>query len=142
MQDSNGDFGEFQKLPRTHARNSGLFVLQGATASAAAGLLQGADGYAPSIAPLFPELFVRMYEAGTRSDATATFELNGLVAETSGIPGMSKNAIAANKYALSLFGFTDKRVVRPQDMTSPEEEKMIASKVEAINEKLRVIGVL
>jgi 4-hydroxy-tetrahydrodipicolinate synthase len=142
IKDSSGDFAEFQKLLRGHARNPDMCVLQGATASAAAGLLQGADGYVPSIAPLFPELFVRMYEAGTRGDIKRTLELNALVAETSEILGMSKNATAANKYALSLLGFTDKRVIWPQDMTSPEEEKLIAAKVGAINEKLGAIGVL
>jgi 4-hydroxy-tetrahydrodipicolinate synthase len=142
MKDSGGDFGEFQKLLRRHAADPGITVLQGATATAAASLLGGADGYVPSIAPLFPELFVRMYEAGTRGDILETLKLNALVAETSEILGMSRNATAANKYALSLLGFTDKRVIWPQDATAPEEEKLIAEKVVSIREKLGAIGVL
>jgi 4-hydroxy-tetrahydrodipicolinate synthase len=142
IKDSSGDFGEFQKLLRAHAAGPAFSVLQGATACAAASLLQGADGYVPSIAPLFPELFVQMYEAGTRGDIKRTIELNNLVAETSEILGMSKNATAANKYALSLLGFTNKRVIRPQDMTTPEEEKMISEKVETIRKGMYAIGVL
>jgi 4-hydroxy-tetrahydrodipicolinate synthase len=142
MKDSSGDFGEFQKLLRRHAADPEIAVLQGTTAAAAASLLQGADGYVPSIALLFPELFVRMYEAGTRGDIKATLELNGLIAEISEILGMSKNATATNKYALSLLGFTHKRVIRPQDMTTPEEEKMIVEKIETIREKLHEAGVL
>jgi 4-hydroxy-tetrahydrodipicolinate synthase len=142
MKDSSGDFGEFQKLLRRHGADPKFSVLQGTTSVAAASLLQGADGYVPSIAPLFPELFVRMYEAGTQGDIKASSELNDLVAETSEILGMSKNATAANKYALSLLGFTNKRVIWPQDMTTPEEEKMIAKKALAIKEKLHQMGIL
>jgi hypothetical protein len=38
------------------------------------------------------------------------------------MPGMPKNAVAANKYALSLLGFTDKRGIRPRDATTPGGE--------------------
>ncbi|MDR3200099.1 MAG: dihydrodipicolinate synthase family protein [Spirochaetales bacterium] len=142
IKDSSGDFAEFQKLLRDHAADPELSVLQGATPAAAASFLQGADGYVPSIAPLFPELFVQMYEAGTRGDIKRTVELNTLVAETSEILGMSKNATAANKFALSLLGFTNKRVIWPQDETTPEDEKAISAKVKTISEKLRALSVL
>ncbi|MDR1316114.1 MAG: dihydrodipicolinate synthase family protein [Spirochaetales bacterium] len=141
IKDSSGDFTEFQKVLRVFAADPDFSVLQGITAHAAASFLQGACGYVPSIAPLFPELFVRLYEAGAARDYQRTMELNALVAETSEILSMSKNATAANKFALSLLGFTNKRVIRPQDMTTAEEEKAITAKVEALREKLRQAGV-
>ncbi|MDR1933805.1 MAG: dihydrodipicolinate synthase family protein [Spirochaetales bacterium] len=136
IKDSSGDFAEFQKLLREYAADPDFCVLQGATASAAAAFLQGADGCVPSIAPLFPELFVQLYEAGTARDINRTLLLNGLVAETSEILEMSKNATASNKFALSLLGYTDKRVIWPQDGATPEEEKAIAAKVELIRKRV------
>jgi 4-hydroxy-tetrahydrodipicolinate synthase len=141
IKDSSGDFAEFQKVLRVFAGNPAFSVLQGATANAAASFLQGADGYVPSIAPLFPELFVQLYEAGSAKDYKRAMELNALVAETSEILAMSKNATASNKFALSLLGFTNKRVIWPQDMTAPDEEKAIAAKVETLKEKLHTAGV-
>lgn len=142
VKDSSGDFGEFQKILREFADNPDFACLQGTTALAAASLLECADGYVPSIAPLFPELFVQMYEAGVRKDIKRTLELNAIIAETQKILGMSKNATASNKFALSLLGFTDKRVVWPQDGTTEADEKAIIAKTKEVNEMIRKAGVL
>ncbi|MFA7180561.1 MAG: dihydrodipicolinate synthase family protein [Bacteroidales bacterium] len=142
VKDSSGDFGEFQKILRVYADNQNFSCLQGSTAISAAAILEGADGYVPSIAPLFPELFVQMYEYAKEKNILKTLELDAIIAETQKILGMSKNATASNKYALSLLGFTDKKVIAPQDCIALEEEKNILRKVEEIRNLLKIKGII
>ncbi|MDR2432974.1 MAG: dihydrodipicolinate synthase family protein [Treponema sp.] len=149
IKDSAGDFTEFHKIIREYERNLEISVLQGITLQGTGSFLVGADGYVPSIAPLFPELFVAHYEAGVNFYKTNDREvfkklmiLDALVAETAEVLGMSKNAFAANKFAISILGFTDKRVIRPVDTINTGEEKKIREKVAAINEKIRAAGLI
>jgi 4-hydroxy-tetrahydrodipicolinate synthase len=149
IKDSGGDFTEFHKIIREYAHHPEISVLQGVTLQGTGSFLIGADGYVPSIAPLFPELFVAHYETGANFYKTgdqATFKkllvLDALVAETAEILGMSKNAFAANKFAISLLGFTNKDVIRPADTISSDEEKKIKEKVAVINEKIRAAGLI
>ena len=141
IKDSSGDFTEFQKILREYGKNPDMSVLQGITVHTAASLLLGADGYVPSIAPLFPELFVAYYDAGRACDIERTRLLNELIMDTAEVLGMSKDAFAANKFAISLLGLTDKRVIRPVTATTPEEEKAIRARVEEINRKIRDAGI-
>ena len=104
-------------------KGSEFSVLQGTTAYAMPSMLLGADGFVPSIAPLFPELFVKAYEAGRSGKIDLAMRYDRLLRETSRILGMTKNATSANKFALSQLGFTDKRVLWPQDSILPAEEK-------------------
>ncbi len=94
----------------------------------------GADGFVPALGPAFPRLFADAYAAGKSGDLALAWRYNELVRESSKILGMAKNATAAAKYAISLLGFTDKRVIAPQDGTTPEEEKNIAAKFREVNE--------
>ena len=105
-------------------------------------MLLGADGFIPSIAPLFPELFVKFYEKGKSGDIAGTMELNELIAETSSILGMSKNATASNKFALSRLGYTQKRIIAPQDPVTMEDEGNIIRKINEINDKCRKRGII
>lgn len=43
---------------------------------------------------------------------------------------MAKSSVAANKYAISLLGLTDKRVARPMEDVTPEEQVKIKTFVE------------
>lgn len=132
--DSSSNFGDFQKL-LTHFENTDFCMLQGATALAMPSMLLGADGFVPSIAPLFPELFVMAYEAGKAKNIELVKKLDILLRETSSIFSLTKSATSANKYALSQLGFTSKRVIMPQDFTYEDEEKRIQEKTAEINKK-------
>jgi 4-hydroxy-tetrahydrodipicolinate synthase len=68
--------------------------------------------------------------------------LDALVAETAEVLAMSKNAFAANKFAISLLGFTDKRLTQPLDGTTTEDENAIKAKVESINNKIKEAGLV
>jgi 4-hydroxy-tetrahydrodipicolinate synthase len=141
IKDASGDFGEFEKLLREYGKDQRVSVLQGLTVPAGASLLLGADGFVPSIAPLFPELFVKLYEAGKKADVESVKSLTELVLDTGEVLGMSKDVLASNKYALSLLGYTDKRLIRPVTQTSAGEEKNIREKVEEIHKKMKERGI-
>jgi 4-hydroxy-tetrahydrodipicolinate synthase len=137
IKDSSGDFGEFLKLLRAFSANPDISVLMGATVLAGTSLLLGADGYVPSIAPLFPELFVAVYEAGVAGDKVKIKELDSIVADTAALLGLAKNALAANKYGISLLGFTNKRLIRPLDPATADEEQKIRAKADEINASIK-----
>jgi len=138
--DSSGNFPDFIKS-LIYFKDKEFCLLQGSTPLAAASMLMGADGFIPSISPLFPSLFVEFYGVGKSGNMAKTMELNALIAETSTILSMSKNQISANKFAISRLGFTDKRVIAPLDMVTPEEEKRICDKIDEIVEKLKRQGI-
>ncbi|MFA6507314.1 MAG: dihydrodipicolinate synthase family protein [Treponemataceae bacterium] len=139
--DSGGNFPDFQKC-LSHFKGKDFCLLQGSTPLAAASMLMGADGFIPSIAPVFPELFVKFYEAGKARNIDRTMELNNLISDTSAILGMSKNATASNKFAISQLGFTHKRVIAPQDSTTPADEENIVKKIAEINASCKKVGIL
>ena len=133
IEDSSGDFAAFQQL-MTHFAGKDFAMLQGTTAYAMVSMLLGSDGFVPSIAPVFPELFVEAFEAGRSGDIGLAMKYDVLLRETSKILGMTKNATSANKFAISTLGYTDKRVIAPQDSILPEEEKKIIAKIAEVHE--------
>lgn len=138
--DSSNSFGDFIPVLEKY-RDTPFCVLQGVTNLAMASMLLGADGFVPAMATAFPQLFVAAYEAAKNKDCDQAWKYNCLIRETSKILGMTKNATAAAKYAVSLRGFTSKQVIAPQDMISPDEEKTIARKVAEIDELVAGLGI-
>ena len=132
--DSSGDFTSFLQVMHEFNDDPNFSTLSGATAQALTEVLMGADGFVPALAACFPELFVDAYNAARSGDIALTWKYDALLRESSKILGMTKNGTAAAKYAISLRGFTDKRVMWPQDFTSPEEEANIAKKVKEVDE--------
>lgn len=132
--DTSGSFPDFQKC-LSHFRETDFILHQGATNLAAASLLLGADGYIPSMAPLFPEIHLRLFEHGRNGEIKQTMFFNDLMTEISEIWTMTKNQTAATKFALSYLGFFDKRSIRPTEPIKPEEEMRIVQKIEEIMSK-------
>ena len=97
----------------------------------------GADGFVPALGPAFPEMFVDAYEAAKSKDVDLTREYDQIIRESGKILGMTKNATAAAKYAISLRGHIDKRVLMPQDMILPDEEIKIKNQVDKVDELYR-----
>lgn len=129
--DTSGSFPDFQKC-LSHFKGTDFALLQGATNLAAASMLLGADGYIPSMAPLFPEPHVRMYEYGRKGDIANTMACNEIISEISAIWAMTKSQTASTKYAISRLGFCDKRVIRPTEPILPDEERRIDAKIDEI----------
>lgn len=132
--DSSGDFTSFLQVMHEFNDDPNFSTLSGATAQALTEVLMGADGFVPALAPCFPELFVDAYNAAKSGDIALTWKYDALLRESSKILSMTKNGTAAAKYAISLRGFTDKRVMWPQDFTLPEEEANIIKKVKEVDE--------
>lgn len=131
--DSSAAYGEFMKVLAKY-KDTSFSVMQGATGLALSAIIMGADGFVPALAPAFPEMFVSSYEAAKSKNIELTWEYDKLLQESSKILGMSKNATAAAKYAISLRGLTGKEVIWPQDMIQPEDEKVIAAQVAKVDQ--------
>ena len=85
-------------------------------------MLAGADGMVPSLAPVFPEIYLGVYEAGKKGNIKDLNHYNNLLYQAQSILSMSKSGLAANKCALSLLGFTSKRVIAPTEPVTEKEE--------------------
>lgn len=133
--DTSGNYPDFIKCLR-HFRGTDFHLFQGATNLAIPSLLMGADGYIPSLAPLFPRPYVELYDAAQRKDFDAVMKWGEIVDETCKIYPMAKSQTSSTKYALSKLGFLDKRVIRPTEPITPEEERRIDAKIEELKEYL------
>jgi 4-hydroxy-tetrahydrodipicolinate synthase len=129
--DTSGNFPDFIKC-LYHFAGTDFVLHQGATNLAAASILLGGDGYIPSMAPLFPEPFIKMYEYARQGDIQKTMYYNKIILETSSIWPMAKSQTASTKYALSKLGFCDKRVIQPTEPILPEEGVKIDCKIAEI----------
>lgn len=125
--DSSGSYSEFMKI-LTMFEDTDFSVMQGVTGQALSAVLMGADGFVPALGPAFPEMFTEAYEAAKAGNVVKTKKFNRLIMKSSEILTICKNATAAAKYAISLRGFSDKRVISPQDEIREEEEKRIEEK--------------
>ena len=131
--DSSSSYGEFLQV-MAEFKDTNFSVMQGIPAHAMSSLLMGADGFVPALGPAFPQMFADSYAAGKSGDIELAWKYNELIRESSKINGMTKNATAAAKYAISLLGFTGKKVIAPQDIIKPAEEESIKIKFKEINE--------
>jgi len=129
--DTSGSFPDFIKC-LYHFKDSDFILLQGATNLSAASLLLGADGYIPSMAPLFPEPHIKMYEYARQGNIEKTMAYNKLILEMSAIWSMTTSQTSATKYAISTTGLCGKRVIEPSEPILPEEEKAIDAKITEI----------
>lgn len=131
--DSAPNYGAFMQVLAKY-KDTSFSCLQGVTAQAVSALLMGADGFVPALAPLFPELFVDAYEAGISGNTDRAWQYNELIRESSRILEMSKNMTASAKCAISTLGFTNKRVLAPQDGVLDTEEYAIRQQIDRVNE--------
>lgn len=130
--DTSGVFPDFLKCIE-HFKGTDFILHQGATNLAAVSLLAGADGYIPSMAPLFPVPHLKMYEYGRKGDIAKTLAWNKIMMEISAIWPMAASQTSSTKYAISTLGFHDKRVIRPTEPITADQERRIDSKIEEIN---------
>ena len=136
--DSSGAYAEFIQVLAAY-KGSNISIMQGTTGQALSAILLGCDGFVPALGPCFPQMFVSAYEAAKSGNLEMTWKYNELIRESSKILGMSKNATAAAKYAISLRGFTSKQVIWPQDVTTEEDERRIRDKVAEVDASYEVL---
>lgn len=131
--DSSGAFGEFLKILRK-LENSDVSVLQGLNPYFVTSVLLGADGTVPAASPLFPEIYVEAYNAGVEGNLALCKKYEIIIEEIGNMLAMSKSVTAVNKFAISTLGYTDKRVIAPQDTISKEEEEKVLRQMEKIRQ--------
>jgi dihydrodipicolinate synthase/N-acetylneuraminate lyase len=131
--DTTGAFADFLKVLR-ELEKTDVSVLQGMNPYFVTSVLLGADGTVPAAAPLFPEIYVEAYEAGVKGDVELCKKYDVLLGAIGKMLAMSKNLTAVNKFAIATLGYTDKRVIAPQDTISPEEEENVLRQMEVIRQ--------
>lgn len=133
IKDSSGSFVQFVSL-LNHFRGTGFKIFQGLSALADISILLGADGLVLGYAPLFPEIYLDMYESSLKKDVDRMIRLAPIIERIAGINNFSTYSIAATKCSMTALGFSDKRMMRPSEPVTPEEEIRILEEVKAINE--------
>lgn len=131
--DSSGNLADFIKCVN-YFKNTDFILLQGVSNLAMPAILCGGDGYVPSLAPLFPELYCNVYRYATAGDVKNAARYNEILMEAQKILGMSKNPLSANKFALSLLGFTSPQVLEPSMPVAWQEGEAIRKKAEKVFE--------
>ena len=132
VKDTSGSMPAFIKL-LNHFKGTDFRVLQGSTNLAVPSMLMGADGYVPSLAPLFPKAHIMVYEYGKARDIDNAMKWGAILDEICKIYPMAKSQTASTKYAMSTMGFTDKRVIRPSEPITAEE----MARIDAFIDKMR-----
>ena len=133
VKDTSGSLPAFIRL-LNHFKGTDFRVLQGSTSLAGPSMLMGADGYVPSLAPLFPKAHIMVYEYGKARDIDNAMKWGAILDEICKIYPMAKSQTASTKYAMSTLGFTDKRVIRPTEPITAEE----MARIDAFIDKMRV----
>ena len=133
--DSSGNFIQFLNLIH-YFRGKNFKLFQGLSDLAGASVLMGAEGLVIGQAPLFPELYLDLYEASLRKDIDRVMKLSAFIGDkVMAIGKMSTYGISATKYAMSLLGFTHKRMIKPTEPVQPHEEEKIREAVRIVNEE-------
>ena len=133
VKDTSGNFPGFIKL-LNYFKDREFQVLQGSTNLAVPGMLMGADGYVPSLAPLFPKAHIAVYDYGRARDIDNAMKWGAIVDEICKIYPMAKSQTASTKYAMSTLGFVDKRVIRPTEPITAEEMARIDAFIDTLRE--------
>lgn len=130
---SHNDFIQFQKTLQNF-KEKDFMLYQGTTNMAGPCMLLGAHGCVPVLAPLYPKLFISLYEAAKAKNVDEVFRLQKLVCKVGEILSMGKNATSAAKYALSLLGKFSMRVSAPSEPLAADEIMNIKNHIAMLNE--------
>ena len=133
VKDTSGNFPNFIKL-LNYFKGSDFLGHQCATNLAVPSMLMGADGYIPSLAPLFPQAHLKLYEYGKAGDIENAMKWGAIVDEICKLYPMAKSQTASTKYAMSTLGFVDKRVCQPTEPITEEEMKRIDAHIEKLRQ--------
>ena len=124
--DSSGDSDRIRELVK-RGREAGLSVLAGDELCIQDALRAGADGIVPGCACVFPEVFVRVWQAAGRGDwagVTAAFE--GILRVRATLVAGGACWLSGIKYAASLSGIGNGRPMSPLEPANPEQQQRIA----------------
>lgn len=128
IKDSSGNTSYLENLA-IHFRNAPFRIYQGDERNIEAALMTGANGFVPSIANLYPQLCVDLYNAFKEDNGLKIHDLQETIRSFGNIYGLTRNKIQAGlKYALSLKGICRPIVSEPL----PELDKFEKFEIERI----------
>ncbi|MGE4485466.1 MAG: dihydrodipicolinate synthase family protein [Oscillospiraceae bacterium] len=133
IKDSSGNFPNFIKLLQ-YFRGTDFLLHQGTTSLAVPSMLMGADGFVPSLAPLFPVPHIKVYETGKAGNIDECMKWGKLLDEICKLYPMAKSQTSSTKYAMSRLGFSSDRVIRPTEPITEEEKRRIDEHIEKYRE--------
>lgn len=133
IKDTSGNYPQFIRLLE-HFRGTDFLVHQGSTSLAVPSMLMGADGYVPSLAPLFPEVHRKVYEYGKAGNIEQAVKWGEILDGVCRLYPMAKSQTSSTKYAMSKLGFLDWRVIRPTEPITAEEMAKIDAHIEKYRE--------
>lgn len=134
--DTSGQFPDFLRC-LAHFKGTDFCLHQGATNLAVPSMLLGADGYIPSLAPLFPIPHLKVCDYGRAGDIAKTVFWGEILHQACTLYGMSKSQTSSTKYALSKLGFFDKRAILPTEPILAAEEAMIDKRIAEVEAMIR-----
>lgn len=134
--DSSGSLSDFIRCLE-HFNGSDFILLEGSMNLSTAAMLIGADGCIPAMAPLFPELFVRLYDSCMNREVDTAMRYNKLVNMTAELWKCTKNQTTATKYALSLLGLCGSKVISPTEPITPTEAEEIKVRLSRITDLVK-----
>jgi 4-hydroxy-tetrahydrodipicolinate synthase len=110
-----------------HFKDTPFAVLQGMVNLCGISMLLGADGFVPSLGPLFPKLCLKVYEYGKKGDIEKTMYWSALMTKAQEICNLGKNGNTSMKYAISLLGLTNDRMTLPFEPLTEGQKQEISS---------------
>ncbi len=138
IKDSSGDVEYFRHLIELKQVRPDWSILIGPEHLTAAAVSWGGDGGVNGGANLYPQLFVRLFEAASRDDTAAVRELVAVVEELQAIYQVGKYAsriIKATKAALSLRGICSDHMAEPFHHFLPPERASVEQILQRLEQK-------
>lgn len=132
--DTTGSLPDFMQCLE-HFRGTDFSLLQGSMALTLPSMLFGADGSIPSMAPMFPELFVRYHEHCVARNLEKAYRCSQLVQMTMDLWKCTKSQTSATKYAISrATGLCGYRSISPTEPIRLEEMKEMDRRIDRMTE--------
>jgi len=136
LKDSSGNFIQFLNT-LNYFRGTSFRIMQGIPDLFAQSMLMGAHGGVLGPAPLFPEIYIDVYESSLKRDIDRIIQLTSFVQKISAINKFSAYGVSVTKYAMSTLGFFDGRVLKPSEPVKKEEEPKIREAIQRVNEEYK-----
>ena len=135
IKDSSGDLGYFERLIALKQTRPDWSIMIGPEAMLPQAIALGGDGGVAGGANVYPQLFVRLYEAAVSGASSDLEALTKIVNEFQQIYEIGKYAsrhIKATKSALSLLGICEDHMAEPFNHFLPPERAKVAAILKAL----------
>lgn len=140
IKDSSGDLGYFRRLCEVRRRRPDWSVMAGPEHLLSQTVALGGDGGVCGGANLFPELFVRLYEASVEEDHAATASLRAVVERLGALYCLAPNpalaVIQGVKAGLAVRGVCSADLCAPFSPLGVEEMKLVDRILDDVDEAL------